>query len=141
MKDLGEVNQLLGCEITRNNFTGYITMSQRKYIREILQRFLDDYLKRASTPSDLNKTLSKSMCPANMEEVQQMKNIPYREAIGCLLWLAMGTRPDIAYAVSQVARYNDDPGPLHWAAVQRIFRYLAGTIDYAIEYKPNHVGF
>jgi hypothetical protein len=40
MKDLGEVDQLLGCEINRNPITGNITMIQRKYIREIIQRFL-----------------------------------------------------------------------------------------------------
>ena len=33
----------------------------------------------------------------------------YREVIGCLLWLSMGTRPDITYAVSQRARYSSDP--------------------------------
>ena len=49
----------------------------------------------------------------------------------------MGTRPDISYAVSQVARFNDNPGMTHWDAVLRIFRYLHGSIDYIIEFKAS----
>ena len=36
-------------------------------------------------------------------------NASYREVIGCLLWISMGTRPDITYAVNQCARYSSDP--------------------------------
>ena len=35
-----------------------------------------------------------------------MPNVSYREVIGCLLWISMGTRPDITYAVNQCARYS-----------------------------------
>ena len=55
MKDLGEVDQLLGCEIKRDPFTGNITMAQRKYIRELLLRFLgDSNIIDVSTPADLS---------------------------------------------------------------------------------------
>ena len=90
-----------------------------------------------STPADPEVILTKDMCAITAEDIMVMMNIPYREAVGCLIWLSMGTRPDITYAVAQVAKFNDKPGPAHWDAVQRIFRYLAGTIDYAIEYRPN----
>ena len=40
-------------------------------------------------------------------------NASYREVIGCLLWILMGTRPDITYAVNQCARYSSDPKPEH----------------------------
>ena len=76
------------------------------------------------------------MCPSTPEEIDKMKKIKYREAVGSLLWLALGTRPDICYAVTQVAKFNENPGPQHWDAVVRIFRYLACTLDYAIEYSP-----
>ena len=66
-----------------------------------------------------------------------MAKVPYREAVGCLIWLAMGTRPDINYAVSQVAKFNDNPGEEHWSAVLRIFRYLHRTIDYVIQYQAS----
>jgi len=57
-----------------------------------------------------------------------MTDIPYREAVGNLFWLSLGTKLDISYVVSQVARYIDCYGKQHLHAVKRIFRYLNGTI-------------
>ena len=64
--------------------------------------------------------------------------VPYRELIGCLLWVSMGTRPDISYAVDQCARYSSDPKPEHWSACLRILRYLKGTSEYGIHYHRHH---
>lgn len=47
----------------------------------------------------------------------------------------LGTRPDIAYAVSVVSRYAEKPTPTHRAAVTRILRYLRKTIDYGLVFK------
>jgi len=44
------------------------------------------------------------MSPSTDEEKVKMSKIPYREAVGTLLWLSLGTRPDISYTVSQVAK-------------------------------------
>jgi hypothetical protein len=57
---------------------------------------------------------------------------PYREAVGALLYLALSTRPDISYAVGQVAKYCQNPGESHWEAVSQIFGYLNGTKDLGI---------
>jgi hypothetical protein len=56
-----------------------------------------------------------------------MRNIPYREAVGSLMYAAMGTRPDIAFATSTMAQYCENPNWKHWEAVKRIFRYLLRT--------------
>jgi len=135
MTDLGEVNQILGCEVTRDWTLGRITMIQRHYIRALIKKFFPGVvLNTVRTPMGSKIYLSKSHCPQSPEEIEFMKSIPYRQAVGCLLWLAMGTRPDIAYAVSQVARFCENPGKSHWEAVQRIFRYLLGTIDLGLVY-------
>jgi len=65
-------------------------------------------------------------------EGEDTGNIPYQEAVGCLLYLVQGTRPDIAFAVGNVSRFNSNHGHAHWTAVKRIFRYLKGTINYSI---------
>jgi hypothetical protein len=56
-----------------------------------------------------------------------MKAIPYREAVGSLMYLMVCTRPDIAVAVSEVSKFLSNPGRRHWSAVKRIIRYLIGT--------------
>ena len=63
-----------------------------------------------------------------------MRDVPYREAVGALNWAALATRPDIAFAVATVARFAANPGPAHWEAVKRIYRYLAGTRDLWLSY-------
>ena len=66
-----------------------------------------------------------------------MNDIPYKAAIGCLLWLVAGTRLDIAYATQTCAHYSADPGKQHWDAVIRVMRYLKGTAGYGIDYRRN----
>ena len=65
-----------------------------------------------------------------------MKSVPYLQAVGALMYLSIATRPDIAYAVGVLARFNKDPGLLHWKAVKHLFRYLKGTLDHKLTYSP-----
>jgi hypothetical protein len=58
-----------------------------------------------------------------------MRGVPYREAIGSLMYAALGTRPDISFAVSFLSQFMQNPGRAHWEAVKRVFRYLKGTKD------------
>ena len=61
-------------------------------------------------------------------------SIPYRALLGSLLWLAQGTRPDIAYAVAQCAKYAQSPKHAHWCALKKIPRYLQRTTALGIHY-------
>ena len=58
-----------------------------------------------------------------------------RSAVGCLLWLAVSTRPDLSFAVGQVAKFSSAPTLDHWVAVKRIFRYLKGTINLSLTFR------
>jgi hypothetical protein len=53
------------------------------------------------------------------------------------MYLATSTRPDIAYTVGCLARFNSNPGIVHWHAVKHLLRYLKGTADYSITYAPD----
>lgn len=59
----------------------------------------------------------------------------HQSAIGKLLFLSTRTRPDIAFAVSNVAKFANNPTELHWKAVKHIIRYLAGTVTHGIQYQ------
>jgi len=56
-----------------------------------------------------------------------MATWPYREPVGTLAWLSLGTRQDIAFAASSLARFGYNPGRAHWEAAKRVLRYLKGT--------------
>lgn len=104
-------------------------ISQTKYIRDMLERFGMQDVKPAATPLEVNAKLKRLET-----EVKEMKDIPYRSAVGSLMYAMVGTRPDIAAAVGVVSRHLERPGLEHWQAVKRIFRYLKGSLDMAIEY-------
>ena len=57
--------------------------------------------------------LLQSQCATSEEDRLFVKDIPYTQAVGSLLWLALGARPNISYAVGQVAKFNANPGPVH----------------------------
>ena len=134
LTDLGPVHWLLGIKIVRDLANKTVSLSQHAYIEAIITRFNFNDLKPAATPIDPSVPLSKSQSPSKLEDIAKMRNVPYREAVGSLMYAAMGTRPDIAFATSTVAQFCDNPGWIHWEAVKRIFRYLSGTKNLQLTY-------
>jgi hypothetical protein len=58
--------------------------------------------------------------PRTEDDASQMNAVPYREAIGSVLYLAVRTRTDIAVAVSILSKHVQEPRPAHWECVKRI---------------------
>jgi hypothetical protein len=58
-----------------------------------------------------------------------MRNVPYRELVGALIWLSVVSRPDISFAATHLARFNANPGKTHWNSAKRVLRYLKGSRD------------
>ena len=50
------------------------------------------------------------------------------------MYLASATRPYISFAVSKLRRFMSNPGTHHWHALERVMRYLVGTMSYGIHY-------
>jgi hypothetical protein len=137
LRDLGPTTYLLGIEITRNRSQHSISLSQRQYIVDILEKFNMGDCKPVVTPMEPGLQLTKEMGATTAEEIAEMKSIPYLTAIGMLLYLAMNTRPDICYPVGVLARFCSNPGMAHWKAVKHLFRYLQGTKDMKLVYRPD----
>jgi transposase InsO family protein len=127
--DLGALHWLLGIEVTRNRDAHTISLSQRSYVDSIIRRFNFEDLKPVSNPMEPSTRLHSGQSPSTGAEYAAMRHIPYREAVGSLMYASLGTRPDISYAVTTVSRFSSNPGPAHWDAVRRIYRYLLGTKD------------
>ncbi|KAK3020796.1 LOW QUALITY PROTEIN: hypothetical protein RJ639_047752 [Escallonia herrerae] len=132
MNDLGSAKKILGMEIHRDKKAGKFWVTQKNYVEKVLERFsmLND--KPVSTPLGAHFQLSSQLCPSTKEDVEYISRVPYTNAVGCLMYAMVCTRPNISHAVSMVSRYMGNLGKKHWDTVKWIFRYLAGSTNFGI---------
>ena len=119
-------NTYVGMEIHQDKKSQAIKINQRGFIGRVLERFGLADSQEAKTPMNPSADM-------NVEDSQEV-DCPYREAIGCLNYISLISRPDITFAVNKLARYSNSPKNVHWQAVKRVMRYLKGSIDYSITY-------
>ena len=126
MKDLGVADVILNIKLLRDN-EGGITLLQSHYVEKVLSRFGYSDCTPSQTPYDPSVLIRKSKGMAKDQ-------LRYSQIIGSLMYLASATRPDIAFAVSKLSRFVSKPGDVHWHAVERVMRYLKGTMNYGLHY-------
>jgi transposase InsO family protein len=129
MSDLGELKYCLGVEFVRDRVARTISMSQKKYLEEVLKRFNMEECKPIGTPLDVNVKLLKLSDEEYAEIEGDMQGVPYKAGVGSLMYAMVGTRADLAFPVSMVSQFMSKASPSHWSAVKRIMRYLQGTLD------------
>lgn len=66
--------------------------------------------------------------------------VPYRQAIGSLMYLADISRPDISFTVNQLARKVANPTETNWKQIKHLFRYIKGTVGLGIKYERKLLG-
>lgn len=99
MKWNSDPRLILGLQIDRDVQEGTLRLSQSRFIDEILEQF--DMQKCTPMKMPMRATL-----PFPQEDRSKPDaKFPFLECIGKLNWLARGTRPDIAFAVSHLARF------------------------------------
>jgi len=129
MNRLGHLNSMIGFQITRNREERTLHMSQAQYAMKIIARVGLSNANPSITPFDTHIKLTAS----NPDERDpDMADIPYHLAIGSLMYLAMGTRPDLTFAVQHLSQFSSNPSKEHWTAVKRVFRYIKGTSEFGI---------
>ncbi len=130
MKDMGEAKMCLGLEITRDRANRILKLSQTAYAESVLERFAMTNCKPVATPLESRR---KSI-PDSDPSQKPAGDVPYRSAIGCIMWLSVGTRPDLAYAFGYLAKFSESPLVEHWTSIKRVLRYIAGTKTLGIEF-------
>lgn len=129
IKELGEPRFILGIEVARDRNAQTISLSQRGYIIQIAEQFGLIESKPVYLPADANSCLAR----AN-GDVQCITNVPSRELIGSLMYVVTCTRPDIANAVGDVAKYCEHHTNEHWSAAKRILKFLLTTREMVLMY-------
>ena len=129
LKDLGLIKDYLGVEIDYDLNKGTLKLNQTKYLNKVLERFNINNKNPKYTPLKANIKLEPNKGMAKETEITW-----FQAAIGCLLYLAIITRPDIAFSVILLARFSSNPSLEHINAVNNVFNYLSKTINLGIIY-------
>jgi ribosomal protein S17E len=132
MKDLKELDWILGMAIKRNRENRTMEISQTAYIDMMLAKFRMVDCKPVLTP--MEGTLTR------MDGKDVKPDSEYMKLVGSLLYAALVTRPDIAFAVQSLGKHLQGSNEEHWIAAKRVLRYLKGTREVGLKYTGNSTG-
>ncbi|OXA48994.1 Copia protein [Folsomia candida] len=118
----------VGMQIIRDGNDGLL-LSQPFYIRNLLEKY--NILECNPTNVPMQPHAGELVPAATINET-----LPYRQRVGSLIYLAKCTRPDISYAVSRLSQFMHAYDETHWKAAKQVLRYLKGTEELGIKYKP-----
>jgi len=128
-KDLGEAKVIIGQDIRREKALGTLKLSQGKYAAQVLEKCGMVECNPIGTPLEVGLQLVK----ANESD----DALPYSEAVGSIMYLMVGTRPDLAFAIGKLSRFVSCYGKEHWAAIKRVLRYVKGSMDKGLVFDKN----
>jgi len=123
IKVQGDLEDYLGCEITRNE-RGFC-ISQRRIIEDLVERF-KDYLsgREFKTPSSSGYRVIR---PDDDSEdcLKNEEQMLYRSAVGSLLYLVKHSRPDLSNSVREFSKVMDRAEQSHWRELLRMVKYVS----------------
>ena len=128
---VGDLTCFLGMDIKYDAAARSMTISQRNTINTLLERagMLD--CNPTSTPCAANMVFSKQDCPETPDPQSCTK---YRKLVALANFISNWTRPDITFTVNKLCKFMSNPGPVHWAALKHLLRYLKGTVHLGLCY-------
>jgi hypothetical protein len=133
MCDLGTARRLLGIEIEKTEDGGF-SICQWDYINTLIRRFGLMEAKPAKSPLEHQTDLANTHCEDKLANCKE-----YLSMVGSLMYVALGSRPDIAYSVTALSRYNVEPLEMHITAAKQVLRYLKTTSNLRIHYQRTHL--
>src|SRR5882757_4386648 len=131
MTDLGEIQSYLGMRISRDRSQKRLEIDQSGYIKDVLDRFgmADANPHPTPLPAGADAHLVKFSTQAASADIKH-----YQSLIGSLLYVQIGTRPDISFAVSRLVQYAANPSPQHLRLAKYVLAYLSGMSDLRLCY-------
>lgn len=120
----------LGMHLTYHG-DGAISLNQTHFLQDLLERFGFEDLNSVKLPFPVGLKL----LHGSTEDVAAASHLPYQSLVGSLNWAAISTRPDIAFAVSQLSRFNSCYTFAHWNAAKHLACYLKGSLSVGIMFR------
>lgn len=121
--NLGPIENFLGVQF--QNVEGSVYMHQHAYIDKLLEKFKIDPSVNVTTPMDVGSSYDPSIDDCKHD-------LPFKELLGSLLFLANRTRADILFPVIYVAQFSSKFNVNHYNLLLRILKYVSSTKAYAI---------
>lgn len=135
MKDLGQIRKCLGMQITVDLQEKFVRVTQSDYAKDILKEFGMDDCSTRKTPFDPSVDMKHLPMPdSGSPEQREASKFPYRRLVGKLMYLMLGSRPDLAHAVGVLSRFTHNPSLAHILAAKHVLRYICGTSHYGLQY-------
>lgn len=132
MKDLGELEYMLGVQIRRDRANRTLEMLQTGYVDQLLARFNMSGHRPIGTPMDPAKGVPARVTAEDGGSVQEL----YRSMVGGIMYAALVTRPDIAFSAQALGRHLQSSTDVHVEAAMDVLRYLKGTRELGIKFSP-----
>ena len=132
ISDLGEISDYVGMQIKRDRPARVLILSQSDNIDKMCKHFEVDNLGSQKLPIKPSEVLLK------IADDEEIYNKPFRSLIGCLLYPAQWTRPDISYVVGQLSQFLEKPTKKHWEIGIGVLKYLMGTRNLSMVYRGSN---
>ncbi|THH04747.1 hypothetical protein EW146_g10096 [Bondarzewia mesenterica] len=126
--DLGDINWILGIHVERDRTKRSISLSQERYVEEVLSRFGQQDAHPMVTPMLANQRLVRTEKP-------EVDIRTYQRILGSVMWAMLGTRPDLAFTIGSLSQFSSAPTEEALHALMRMLRYLCRTSDTRLVYR------
>jgi hypothetical protein len=130
LNDLGIPRSFLGIQFDFQA-DGSVSIHQHQYIQKVLSGFGMETCQTKNTPMDPKQALNR--------RPDEEAKARFATAIGSLMYLMVGTRPDIAFALGTLSRFTSQPQSHHQVALQRLLRYVKSTRYHRITYRSGQL--
>ena len=135
LDDWQDIDDCLACTVRRDRANRTLSLTQQPAVEKLLLRNDMQEANAKETPMTAGLKLSKAQCPtAEKAAVMTSEQRWYRSTVATLLYFNTWTRPDLAYAISKLCKFMQNPGAEHIIALKRLLRYVKGTRDYGLRY-------
>ena len=125
----------LGQRLVRDRPNRTITLSQSDLILDLLEDWSLQECKTLNVPLQHNPSNLPPSSPNACRDIPDDKIlISYQRLVGSITYLAICTRPDIAYAAMALGQFNASPTRAHLACAKGVLRYLAGTVHLCLQF-------
>ena len=132
----GAAHWYLAARITRDKLD--VIMDQSRYVKNIIKRYDNGKIVCKNTPLNPDMVFSKKDCPQDDEAKALVQNefgdIDYRSVVGSLIYLMTGTRYDICFATTKLAKFCNNPGKIHLKALLWLLGYIKQTANLGIKF-------